>query len=507
MNKEQINQNYEVNFKETIPTYTVDEAKAEATRCYNCKHFPCQQNCPAGVRIPEFIMQVKEGNIKAAYDIISSTSNLPSMCGRACPHENQCQGVCTRCKVDGTVNIGRLERFVADTILQEQEQKGFADIKNEVTERTQSTKASTVKNPKVAIIGSGPSGLSSANELAKYGIQSTVFERDNQLGGVLRLGIPSFRIPVDVVERQIALLKNLGVDFQPSTEIISTQNPQASTLSQETGDDKRNTKFIADIQKEYDYIILGQGVTDAIKLGIPNEDAKGIYSAYNYLKRAKLLQDKTSLVAQNVVVVGGGNVAMDSSCTAKKLGSQNVTILYRRTRKEMPAREIEIEEALSYGSTLQELTNPKKFVVDTNGKLTGIECAKMELGEPDSSGRRSPIEVVGSNFIVPADIVILSLGSRQDKGLLADLGLELQNGRIPVDTHTMATKVPNIYACGDVMSGALTVVTAMVAGKTAAQSILTQLGITPTIIPPRELPNEKMKIKTTFQSHIPKENQ
>jgi len=230
MNKEEINKNYETNFAETVANYTIEEAKQKATRCYNCKHFPCRQNCPAGVRIPEFIMQVKEGNLKEAYDIISSTSNLPSMCGRVCPHERQCQGVCTRCKVDGTVNIGRLERFVADTVLKEQQQKAFLDIKDGIAKRVESSKAKAVKQPKVAIIGSGPAGLSSAQELAKYGIKSTVFERDSELGGVLRLGIPSFRLPVDVVERQIDLLRSIGVEFCKNVEIVSSQNPATSNI-------------------------------------------------------------------------------------------------------------------------------------------------------------------------------------------------------------------------------------------------------------------------------------
>jgi len=468
-NKKLIENNYKQNFVETVPNYTLQQAMLEATRCYNCKHFPCRQHCPAGVRIPEFIMQVKDGHIKEAYDIITTQSNLPSMCGRVCPHEKQCQGHCTRCKVDGTVNIGRLERFVADTVLKEQSQKQFENIKQQIKQNIDFSKSNKVKRPKVAIIGSGPAGLSSAYELAKYGITSTVFERDCIAGGVLRLGIPSFRLPVDVVDRQIQMLESLGVEFRCGVQIVSSKFVPT--------DNKENRTFkqILEIKKEYDYIILGQGVTEAIVLGIPNEDTPNVVKAYDYLKQAKLLDDKSSLVAKNVVVVGGGNVAMDATCTAKKLGSQNVTIVYRRTRAEMPARDVEIEEALHYGANLQQLTNPKSFVIQ-DGKLVGVQCVKMQLGENDSSGRPRPVEVEGSEFVLDADIVVLALGSRQDKELLADLGVQLENGRIAVDDDKM-TKIHNVYACGDVETGALTVVEAMVGGKVAAKSILKQISV------------------------------
>lgn len=433
------------NFEEVSKGLTKESAEIEANRCLNCKSRPCVGGCPVKVKIPDFIALVKEGKIDEAYDKITETNNLPSICGRVCPQESQCEKYCVRAKMEGAVSIGALERYVADNRNKNREIK----------------KIENFANKKVAIIGSGPSAISCAGDLKKAGFDVTIFEAFHKLGGVLEYGIPEFRLPKKLVEEEIDTVLSLGVKVELNTVI-------GKTITME------------DLLKTYDAIYIGSGAGLPSFLNIEGETLRGVYSANEYLTRVNLMRaylpyaDTPMPKSKKAVIVGGGNVAMDGARTAKRLGAET-TIVYRRSMAEMPARKEEVRHAEEEGITFQMLTNPVK-VVGENGQVTGICCVKMQLGEPDSSGRRSPIEIKGSEFIIPCDMVIVAVGTSPNPIITSSFDkLETgKHGTLVVDDFGM-TSVENVYAGGDAVTGAATVILAMGAGKNAAKSIMEKL--------------------------------
>lgn len=433
------------NFEEVSCGFTYESAMVEASRCLNCKNHPCVDGCPVNVAIPEFIAMVREGEIDKAYEIITKTSNLPSICGRVCPQENQCEKHCIRGKMEGAVAIGGLERFVADNRSKEKKQNSVIN-KN---------------GKKVAIIGSGPSSLTCGADLAKAGFDVTIFEAFHKLGGVLLYGIPEFRLPKKLVQEEIDNLINLGVNVELNTVI-------------------GKTVFMEELINEYDAIYIGSGAGLPSFLNIEGENLRGVFSANEYLTRVNLMgaykenSDTPIYRAKKAVVVGGGNVAMDGARTAKRLGA-SVTVVYRRSMTELPARREEVIHAQEEGVEFNLLVNPVK-ILGENGKVVGIECVKMMLGEEDESGRRSPVEIKDSNFIIPCDMVIVAVGTSPNPILTSSFDkLKLgKKGTIIVDESGM-TSVENVYAGGDAVTGAATVILAMGAGKKAAKSIMERL--------------------------------
>ena len=434
------------NFKEVALGYTAEQAVDEAKRCLGCKNHPCVGGCPVKIHIPDFIAKVAEGDFEAAYQIIHQSSSLPAVCGRVCPQENQCEGKCVRGIKGEPVAIGRLERFVADW-------------HNEHTSETITPPASN--GHKVAVIGSGPSGLTCAGDLAKKGYKVTVFEALHLAGGVLVYGIPEFRLPKSIVAKEIDGLKALGVDIETNMVI-------GKTLS------------IDELMKEYGFeaVFIGSGAGLPKFMNIPGENLKGVYSANEFLTRINLMKaykdDSDTPVehAKNVAVVGGGNVAMDAARCAKRLGA-NVYIVYRRGMEELPARKEEVEHAEEEGIIFKTLTNPVEIHGDETGNVCGMTCVEMELGDPDESGRRRPVEKRDSEFTIDADCVIMAIGTSPNPLLRnTTTGLESnRRGGLIVEEETGLTTKDMVYAGGDVVTGSATVILAMGAGKKAAAAI------------------------------------
>ena len=433
------------NFDEVCYGYNMEEAREEAGRCINCQNAKCIEGCPVAINIPAFIHQVKEGNIEEASRIISEASSLPAVCGRVCPQESQCEGRCIRGIKGEPISIGKLERFVADYAREH-------GIRPSVTAEK--------KGKKVAVIGSGPAGLTCAGELAKSGYDVTVFEALHEPGGVLVYGIPEFRLPKkEVVAKEIDNVKALGVKIETNTIVGKSVK-------------------IDELLEEYDAVFIGSGAGLPRFMGIPGENANGVYSANEYLTRNNLMKafdseyDTPVNPGKKVVVVGGGNVAMDAARTALRLGA-DVTIVYRRSEEELPARAEEVHHAKEEGIKFNLLTNPTEILVDENGWVRGITCIKMELGEPDESGRRSPVEIKGSEFEVEADTVIMALGTSPNPLISSTTeGLDTnRRGCIIAEEEFGATSKKGEYAGGDAVTGAATVILAMGAGKAAAKGI------------------------------------
>ncbi len=434
------------NFQEVALGYDEATAVDEAKRCLNCKHKPCMTGCPVHIHIPEFIHAVSEGEFEEAYRIISLTSSLPAVCGRVCPQESQCEQKCVRGIKGEAVAIGRLERFVADWH----------------AAHTADAPAKPVPNGhKVAVVGSGPSGLSCAGDLAKKGYDVTVFEALHLPGGVLVYGIPEFRLPKAIVAREIDTLKALGVKVE--TNVVIGRTLTIDELMQEQG---------------FEAVFIGSGAGLPKFMNIPGENLKGVYSANEFLTRMNLMKaykpDSATPIqhGSKVAVVGGGNVAMDAARCARRLGAE-VTVIYRRTAAELPARKEEVEHAQEEGIQFRFLTNPVSVLGDEKGWVSGIRCQQMELGEPDASGRRRPVAVEGSEQDLAADCVIMALGTSPNPLIKSTTeGLETQKwGGIVVQEDTGATSRAGVYAGGDAVTGAATVILAMGAGKTAAAAM------------------------------------
>ena len=434
------------NFEEVCLGYNKEEAMEEAGRCINCKNAKCIEGCPVSINIPKFISEVKEGNIEEAYKTIGKSSALPAVCGRVCPQESQCEGRCIRGIKGEPVSIGKLERFVADYALEN-------DIKPEKAEHT--------NGHKVAVIGSGPAGLTCAGDLAKLGYEVTVFEALHKTGGVLSYGIPEFRLPKDLVQKEVDSVAALGVKFE--TNVVVGRSITIDEL-QEQG---------------YQGIFIGSGAGLPRFQNIPGENLNGVYAANEFLTRVNLMKGyefpkhPTPIkITDTVCVIGAGNVAMDAARTAKRLGAKNVYIVYRRGSEEVPARAEEVHHAKEEGIIFKLLTNPVK-IEGEDGWVKSMECVEMELGEPDESGRRRPVVKEGSNFIIETGTVIVSIGQSPNPLIRQTTpGLETQKwGGIIVDEASMKTSKDGVYAGGDVVTGAATVILAMGAGKTAAQAM------------------------------------
>ena len=435
------------NFKEVCLGYNKEEAEAEAARCLNCKKPRCVEGCPVSIDIPGFITKVKESDVKGAYDVISQSSALPAVCGRVCPQESQCEGVCVRGVKGEPVSIGKLERYVADTA------------------RAMGIKPSTdaaPKGKKVAIIGSGPAGLTCAGDLARMGYDVTIFEALHKAGGVLVYGIPEFRLPKEaVVEKEIENVKALGVKIE--TDCIIGKSTTIDSLMKEEG---------------YDAVFIGSGAGLPKFMHIPGEQAMGVFSANEYLTRSNLMKafspdSRTPIMKpKKAVIVGGGNVAMDAARTALRLGAET-HIVYRRSEEELPARREEVLHAKEEGIIFNLLTNPVEIHADENGWVKGITCLRMELGEPDESGRRSPVEIPGSEFFIECDAVIMSLGTSPNPLISSTTeGLDTNRRKCIVANEANGqTSKDGVFAGGDAVTGAATVILAMGAGKAAAKGI------------------------------------
>ena len=435
------------NFEEVTLGYTAEMAVEEAQRCLNCKNKPCMTGCPVQVKIPEFIALVAEGKFLEAAAKIKETSALPAVCGRVCPQESQCEGKCIRGIKGEAVSIGKLERFVADWARQNGIRPAAPAEKN---------------GKKVAVIGSGPSGLTCAGDLAKLGYDVTIFEALHEAGGVLVYGIPEFRLPkLDVVAKEVENVKALGVKIE--TNVIIGRSITIDELMEEEG---------------FEAVFIGSGAGLPMFMGIPGETAKGVFSANEYLTRNNLMKafledyDTPIVHGRKVAVVGGGNVAMDAARTALRLGAE-VHIVYRRSEAELPARAEEVHHAKEEGIIFDLLTNPTEILVDENDAVAGMKCIRMELGEPDASGRRRPVEIPGSEFVLDVDTVIMSLGTSPNPLISSTtIGLDVNKRKcIIADEETGKTSKDGVYAGGDAVTGAATVILAMGAGKAAAKGI------------------------------------
>lgn len=433
------------NFEEVATGYTEEMAINEAMRCLKCRKKPCTKGCPVKVHIPEFIEAVSEGEFEKAYNIISQTSSLPAICGRVCPQENQCEGKCVQGVLGEPVAIGRLERFVAD----------WHDANG-----ADSFEAHEPNGHKVAVVGSGPAGLACAGDLIGMGYDVTVFESLHKAGGVLAYGIPEFRLPKAIVAKEVSKLEEKGVKIVKNAIIGQSMNVD---------------ELFAD---GYEAVFIGTGAGLPSFMNIPGENLLGVCSANEYLTRINLMKaylseyDTPIQKAKNVAVVGGGNVAMDAARCAKRMGAEHVYIIYRRSMDEIPARKEEIEHAIEEGIEFKLLNNPVKIIGDEDNRVCGIECIEMKLGEPDASGRRRPVEIEGSNFVLDVEEVIMSIGTRLNKLILNTTENLEPNERGGIGTdEKAATSHKAVFAGGDAVTGAATVILAMGAGKTAAESI------------------------------------
>ena len=435
------------NFDEVCLGYNEEEAVEEAKRCLNCKNAQCVKGCPVSINIPEFIHNVKEGKFEEAYKTIGQSSALPAVCGRVCPQESQCEGKCIRGIKGEAVSIGKLERFVADWAREN-------NIKPE--------KSAKPNGKKVAVIGSGPSGLTCAGDLAKMGYDVTIFEALHEAGGVLVYGIPEFRLPKStVVASEIENVKSLGVKIE--TNVVIGKSMTIDQLIEEEG---------------FDAVFIGSGAGLPKFMGIPGEQANGVFSANEFLTRVNLMKafdesyDTPVSIGKKVAIIGGGNVAMDAARTALRLGSES-HIVYRRALEQLPARAEEVHHAQEEGIIFDILTNPVEILTDENGNVSGMKCIKMELGEPDESGRRSPIAIEGSEFVMDVDTVIMSLGTSPNPLISSHTpGLEVNKRKCLVaEEETGLTTREAVYAGGDAVTGAATVILAMGAGKKAAAAI------------------------------------
>lgn len=435
------------NFLEVCTGYSEQQAINEAMRCLRCRKKPCVSGCPVNIKIPDFIAKVAEGDFEAAYEIISQDSSLPAICGRVCPQENQCQGKCVHEAKGQSVAIGRLERFVADW-----HSANFGDVEIAPVESN---------GHKVAIIGAGPAGLACAGDLVNKGYDVTVFEALHKTGGVLVYGIPQFRLPKEIVALEVSKLEAKGVKFV--TDAVVGRAFTVDELMKEEG---------------FESVFIGTGAGLPSFMNIPGENLIGVCSANEYLTRINLMKayrpeyDTPIMHGDKIAIVGGGNVAMDAARCAKRMGASEVYIIYRRSMAELPARAEEVHHAMEEGIIFKLLNNPVQILGDENGNVRAIECVEMELGEADASGRRKPVEKVGSNFEIPVDMVIMSIGTKLNT-LILDTTDELAanaKGGIGTDEGA-ATNREGIFAGGDAVTGAATVIKAMGAGKTAAASI------------------------------------
>lgn len=435
------------NFDEVPFGYTPEEAKVEAQRCLRCKKPGCVEGCPVQVDIPGFIRHIAEGNFLEAMKVMKRTNVLPAICGRVCPQETQCEGACVLGKKMEPVAIGNLERFIADWEATQPE-----CVMCEIQPAT---------GKKVAVIGSGPAGLTLAGDMRKLGHEVTIFEALHKPGGVLMYGIPEFRLPKAIVEREVNFVRSMGVRLE---------------LNYVVG----KLKTVDELLEEFDAVFIGTGAGLPLFMNIPGENYLGVYSANEYLTRSNLMKaylfpqyDTPIVKGKNVAVVGGGNVAMDAARTALRLGAQRSILIYRRSRDEMPARAAEIHHAEEEGVEFQLLTNPVRYIADENGWVREVECIRMELGEPDASGRRRPVPVPGSEFRIPVDTVVIAIGNSPNPLIPQTTpGLEVsKRGTIVVDPDTGRTSKRGVFAGGDIVTGAATVILAMGAGRIAARSM------------------------------------
>lgn len=434
------------NFSEVALGYTPEMAAEEAARCLNCKNRPCVTGCPVNVNIPDFISQIKAGNVEEAYRIIRGTNSLPSVCGRVCPQESQCEAKCVRGIKGEPVGIGRLERFVADWHLSHAAGKEVPVPSN---------------GHRVAVVGSGPSGLTCAGDLAKLGYEVTVFEALHKPGGVLVYGIPEFRLPKRIVSEEIKNLTEMGVKI--TTDVVVGRTVSVDELFEEG----------------FEAVFIGSGAGLPTFMRIPGENLNGVLSANEFLTRVNLMKsydpqyETPVFIGKKVAVVGGGNVAMDAARSALRLGFEKVYIVYRRSMEEMPARHEEVEHALAEGVEFKLLADPVRLIGDDNGWLKAAECVEMELGEPDASGRRSPVPKAGSEFLLDIDTAVIAVGTSPNPLIRnTTRGLDTnRKGCIVVSDESGATSREGVFAGGDAVSGAATVILAMGAGKKAAEAI------------------------------------
>lgn len=434
------------NFDEVALGYSEEQALDEAQRCLNCRNFPCVQGCPVNIHIPEFIAKIREGDFEGAYQVIAADSALPAVCGRVCPQESQCEKYCVRGIKGEPVGIGRLERFVADYHNAHAEGTSFVPEKN---------------GHKVAVVGSGPAGLTCAGDLARKGYDVTIYEALHVAGGVLSYGIPEFRLPKAIVKREIEGLQQMGVKVL--TNMVIGRVLSVQELMEQEG---------------YEAVFIGSGAGLPKFMNIPGENLKGVYSANEFLTRVNLMKayepDANTPIqhAKNVTVVGGGNVAMDAARCALRLGAETVTIVYRRSLEELPARKEEVEHAMEEGIIFKLLNNPVELIGDSNRNVVIMRCIRMELGEPDASGRRRPVEIPDSEFELETDCVIMALGTSPNpliKSTTAGLATQRWGGIITDEDGL--TSCEGIYAGGDAVTGAATVILAMGAGKKAAAAM------------------------------------